>query len=91
MGGEKPFKCDECNFASTTQSHLTRHKRVHTGEKPYRCPWCDYSEVGGLAVFVSIYNPDLSGNTEGPGACTEKEHVQPEQSPAGAESTSAMA
>ncbi|EMP40647.1 Low-density lipoprotein receptor-related protein 6 [Chelonia mydas] len=40
--GEKPFRCDECNFASTTQSHLTRHKRVHTGEKPYRCPWCDY-------------------------------------------------
>ncbi|XP_058284086.1 zinc finger protein 583-like [Hylobates moloch] len=40
--GEKPFKCDECHFASTTQSHLTQHKHVHTGEQPYRCPWCDY-------------------------------------------------
>lgn len=40
--GERPFKCKLCSFASTTQSHLSRHKRVHTGEKPYRCPWCDY-------------------------------------------------
>ncbi|KAH0617860.1 hypothetical protein JD844_016514 [Phrynosoma platyrhinos] len=69
LSGEKPFKCDECNFASTTQSHLTRHKRVHTGEKPYRCPWCDYrgsahvsewnqfSENGNLAHILYSLNP----------------------------------
>ncbi|XP_070336998.1 large ribosomal subunit protein uL15m-like [Equus asinus] len=53
--GEKPFKCDECNFASTTQSHLTRHKRVHTGEKPYRCPWCDYRLV--LEMVIGFTSP----------------------------------
>jgi hypothetical protein len=33
--GEKPYRCDECGFASAF--NLATHKRTHTGEKPHRC------------------------------------------------------
>ena len=39
--GEKPFKCDLCDYATTRRGNLRTHQRIHTGEKPYQCEQCD--------------------------------------------------
>lgn len=32
--------CDMCDKAFKVASHLTYHKRKHTGETPFQCPYC---------------------------------------------------
>ena len=41
--GEKPFKCDQCDYSCAVSGHLIRHKRTHTGEQPYTCNQCSFS------------------------------------------------
>ena len=53
--GEKPFKCDQCLFATTQKNNLNDHKALHTGfssltnnlyyiylkgEKSFKCEVC---------------------------------------------------
>ena len=40
--GEKPFKCDQCNFSCNQATNLKEHMRTHTGEKPFACKQCNY-------------------------------------------------
>ena len=41
--GEKPYKCDQCDYASAERGSLKRHLRIHSGEKPFKCNKCDYT------------------------------------------------
>ena len=38
--GEKPFKCDQCDFACIQSFDLVKHKFTHSGDKPYKCEIC---------------------------------------------------
>lgn len=41
--GERPFKCESCNYLAANQHEVTRHARqVHNGPKPLACPYCEY-------------------------------------------------
>jgi hypothetical protein len=41
--GERPFKCTECDYSSSTSGSLVKHMRTHSGERPFKCTECDYS------------------------------------------------
>lgn len=37
------FECDLCNKTFNHQTHLIRHKKLHSGERPYQCDECNQS------------------------------------------------
>ena len=43
--GEKPYKCTQCDYASTQAGALNRHIKTHSLLKPNQCKWCDYSTI----------------------------------------------
>ena len=43
---EKPFKCDICDFATTSKEYLHLHKKAaHSIDKPYKCKSCEKSFI----------------------------------------------
>ena len=38
--GDKPYKCDECGFRTTTANGLRTHKISHSDARPYTCEHC---------------------------------------------------
>ena len=41
--GEKPNKCNQCDYASSRVYNLRIHLKTHSGEKTYKCNMCDYA------------------------------------------------
>ncbi|KAJ0056348.1 hypothetical protein NL108_006453, partial [Boleophthalmus pectinirostris] len=41
--GQKMYKCDECNYTSSTYLGVRNHRRIHNADKPYRCCSCDFA------------------------------------------------
>ncbi|XP_071522041.1 uncharacterized protein [Panulirus ornatus] len=46
--------CDICDKAFKVASHLTYHKRRHTGETPFQCPYCKKSFCGPGSISEHI-------------------------------------
>ncbi|CAI9561290.1 unnamed protein product [Staurois parvus] len=63
----KIFSCTECGKRFHFKSHLTRHKRSHTGEKPYSCPECGKC----FSQLSSLYRHQRSHTGEKPLSCPE--------------------
>ena len=52
---EKPFKCDICDFATTSQVYLQIHKKVaHSIDKPYKCKSCEKSFIKEQGLIKHI-------------------------------------
>ena len=54
---EKPFKCNQCNYACTTSGDLQRHMRTHSGERPFKCNHCSkaYTQKQNLVKHVKVH------------------------------------
>ncbi|XP_039276761.1 zinc finger protein 761 [Nilaparvata lugens] len=56
--GEKPYKCDICNFKCAQKEGLKRHTMYkHTKEKPYSCTICNskFSESSKLTRHMQVH------------------------------------
>ena len=40
--GEKPFKCELCDYCSYKKSCVKKHSMTHSEDKPYQCQYCDH-------------------------------------------------
>ena len=49
----KPFKCDQCNFASHWSGDLKIHEKIHSGEKQNKCNRCDFASI--QASYLKIH------------------------------------
>merc|ERR1712129_676491 len=53
--GEKPHKCDQCSYASTTPANLQNHvNSKHTKEKPRACKQCDEKFSSHSALWQHV-------------------------------------
>ncbi|KAM8776072.1 zinc finger protein 507 [Rhynchonycteris naso] len=39
---QKQYRCDVCDYTSTTYVGVRNHRRTHNSDKPYRCSLCGY-------------------------------------------------
>ena len=61
------YRCEWCKYSTNYISHITNHRRVHTGERPFICDDCGmaFSERGNLVVhrrknkYITPYVCDL--------------------------------
>ena len=62
--GEKPNKCNQCDYASSQAGKLRRHLKMHGGEKSHKCnPFDDASsQAGDLRRHLKTQSGEKSNN-----------------------------
>ena len=65
--GEKPFRCDQCNYSCNHVQNLKSHILTHTGAKPFACNQCNYSSIQSSHMKVHM----LSHTGENPFVCKQ--------------------
>ena len=67
--GEKPNKCNQCDYATYHASHLARHLKKHSGEKPHKCNQCDFasSQTGDLRKHLKRHSGEKQKLLHPPG------------------------
>ncbi|XP_041918616.1 zinc finger protein 507 [Alosa sapidissima] len=40
---QRVYKCDVCDYTSSTYVGVRNHRRIHNSDKPYRCCSCDFA------------------------------------------------
>ncbi|KAF7299641.1 hypothetical protein HMN09_00969500 [Mycena chlorophos] len=52
---EKRHQCPDCDASFGTNSHLHRHRRIHSGLRDYPCPHCDFrsARADNLAAHIN--------------------------------------
>ena len=63
--GEKPNKCNQCDFASTEAGNFNTPLKAHSRKKSKKCNECDFafSQAGNLRIHV-IMNPQIACRSE---------------------------
>ena len=64
--GERPHKCDVCDYAGITSCSLKVHMRSHTGDKPHKCPSCNYActQAGSMKRHLLIHSGEKPYNCD---------------------------
>ena len=62
--GEKPHKCDLCDYRTSDHNSLRRHRMRHTGQRPYQCPHCQYSCIQSISYknHLRSKHPGMKGS-----------------------------
>ena len=60
--GEKPNKCNQCNYESSQARNLRSHLKIHSGEKTNKCNQCNYasSRTDHLRTHLKIHSGEKS-------------------------------
>ncbi|KAL2088866.1 hypothetical protein ACEWY4_015765 [Coilia grayii] len=43
VSAQRVYKCDVCDYTSSTYVGVRNHRRIHNSDKPYRCCSCDFA------------------------------------------------
>ena len=62
--GEKPFECNQCNYACTATNNLQRHMRTHTGERPFKCNKCNATITRMQRLKLRVFALDEVGDED---------------------------
>ena len=64
--GEKPNKCDQCEYAFSNQGALRSHLKTHSEEKSNKCHQCGYafSHADSLRGHLRIHSGEKSKKCE---------------------------
>ena len=61
---EKPFKCDQCDYAAFVKDNLARHALQHSADKPHHCQLCPESFAKGYLLTKHMKQSHRNGTAQ---------------------------